>query len=171
MANKRRGKRRYHKNFAAIPFSQAVALATLADDTVLLSAILTTLVEDLYISSVKCSWGLRGLTAGEGPLNVGYAHGDLTVAEVKEFLDAELDDPDDIIQKERASRPVRHAGMYQGLAANEFIRNGEMIKTICKFTVGNDKSFNFWIHNRSGGTLATGAVVVIQGTIFGRWLR
>ncbi len=173
MAKQRPGRKRYtrRRNFVAIPFTFNLALSTLADDTVLKAAI-ATFGEDLFVISVDASWSLRGLTAGETPIEVGMNHGDLTVVEVEECLDAALTDPDDIIAKEQARRPVRRSGIFQGVSGTDIVlNNGVAIRTPIRFSVGNDHSLDIWAYNRTGAVMTTGAVLQVGGTIFGRWQR
>ncbi len=170
MPPKRRKSRR-SRGFVAIPFFTEITLSTLAQNTALAQALLT-LGEDLYALSIDCLWSLKGLTPGEGPVSVGFAHGDLTVAEITETLDASVSDPDDIIAKERARRPVRRAGLFSGIAATENLNNGVPVRTKLRFSVGDGHSINAFAVNRSGAApLTTGGIVVLAGTIYGRWQR
>ncbi len=164
-----RGNRR--KNFVAIPFAAGLTLSTLADGVVLAGAALAAFGEDIFIVSMDLLWTLRGGTAGEGPIIVGVAHGDLTVTEIKEALEAELTDPDDIIAKERARRPVRRVGVFPGLATNESLEDGKKIRQKVKFSVGDTHTLNLFAQNNSGGALTGGQICNISGTIYGRWQR
>lgn len=165
-----RRKRSRSKNFVAIPIGQGISLSTLADDTVLKSDPIT-LGEDLFVISTEFLISLRGLTAGEGPIEVGFAHGDLSITEIKEFLDAHLTDPDDITVKEKLTRPVRRIGMFPGLSGNEVLNNGIPIKTKGKFTIGDGHTFSLWVMNHSGAALTTGSAIRVDGKVYGKWLR
>ncbi len=169
MARKRRSNRR--KNFVALPFNTTVVLDTLANGAVIAADLLASLSEDLYVISVDGTWAMLGHTAGEGPIHVGYAHGDLSVTEIGENLTADLSNPDDIIQKERSRRPVRRAGSFPGLSTEEVLNNGVPLRTTIKFTIGDGNSFDIWAQNVSGATLTTGCTVRLDGTVYGRWLR
>ncbi len=162
-------RRRRKSNFVAIPFNVSLALSTLADNTVLATDLVDT-TEDLYVISVDGQFTIRGATSGEGPLAVGYAHGDLSVGEILENLNAEVGNPDDIIQSERARRPVRRAGSFQMLSPDEVLALGQVIRTTCKFSVG-EADLAMWIFNMSGAVMTTGAVLQCIGTIYGRWQR
>ncbi len=165
-------KRRSRKGFVAIPFQAVATLGTLNTDVVIAAdALGNALGEDLFVLSVACNAAIRGLTGGEGPLTIGFAHSDLSVGEIAEALAAEVSDPDDIIAKERARRPVRRHGTFSGLSTEEALDNGQTKKTTMKFSIGDGFNISCWVQNRSGANLTTGASVVFDGTIFGRWQR
>jgi len=165
-----KGRSRRNRNFVAIPFLANITVATLANDTLLSAAILT-LTEDLFVMSIDAQWQLRGVTVGEGPVGVGFAHGDLSDTEMLEALDASAPGPDDIIAIERARRPVRRSGFFPAITADEVLDNGITVRTKCKFSVGDGNSIDVWVVNRSGATMTTGALIKCSGTIFGRWQR
>lgn len=170
MAKRRRGKRR--RGFVAIPFSGDITLATLANSGVIMEDLLgSQLSEDLFCISVDICWAIKDLTAGEGPIDVGLCHNDLSVSEVAECLDVDLSDPDAIIERERARRPVRRSGKFSGVATEQTLNDGKEIRTKMKFTVGNGHCPAAWARNRSGAALTTGAIISYDGTLYGRWLR
>ena len=113
MAKRKPTGRKNRRNFVAIPFQTKINVGTPNNGDVV-SVAAFTLGEDLFHISVEGSWTRIGGTAGEGPILVGYAHGDLTDIEIGEALDASLSDPDDIIAKEKSRRPVRRAGNFHG---------------------------------------------------------
>ncbi len=170
MARKRRG-RRSRRGFVAIPFNAEVSLSTLSNNVAIAAGVSGTFGEDLYILSVDCTWSLRDQVATEGPLEVGFHHGDLSVTELNEALDASVTDPDDIIQRERARRPVRKVGAFNGLVANETLNDGKMIRTRIKFSVGDGHAFAFYVMNRSNAVKTGDAGVEVEGVIYGRWQR
>ncbi len=170
MAKKKQGKNR--RNFVAIPFNTDIVLATLADNTVLPATLFSSAFgEDIYVISIDASWILAGSSSQEGPIFVGFAHGDLSAAEILEALDAEQTDPDDRIAKERSSRPIRRVGGFDAQIANETLNHGVNIRTPMKMSIGNDHFVDAWAVNRSGATLTTGAIIHVNGTLFGRWQR
>ncbi len=159
------------RNFVAIPFTESLDLLTLADDTVKVSGILGgSLTEDLYIISIKAGWSLKAAgAAGQGPYAVGFSHGDLSATEVKEALTAQPLGPNDIIANEKARRPVRRVGVFQGFHTEEFMNQGVDIKTTVKLTVNDGKDINIYVHNKSGAVQTTGNLIQLTGVIFGRW--
>ncbi len=166
---KKRSKNR--RNFVAIPFVADVSLGALANAGVISIATLDAQFgEDIFIISVDCLFTIRGLTGTEVPIVVGFAHSDLTVGEIVEALGAELTDPDDIIQKERARRPVRRVGSISNVDPSNLM-DGKLIRQKIKFMVGDGHNLDFFAQNRSGAVLTTGATLTCDGTIYGRWQR
>ncbi len=164
-------RKRSRKNFVAIPYKFTIALGTLANGIVI-SIPFQTLGEDLYIISVDAAWSLRNLTAGEGPISVGFAHGDYSVTEIKEALDAEVTDPDDKIAMERSRRQVRVVGSFPGLNTEEVLNHGNKLRQKIGFSIGDGHFLQGWAQNDSGNAnLTTGANVLISGHIYGRWQR
>ncbi len=170
MPVKRTGRKRSRKNFVALPVSAQLTLGTLAANTVLTANLIATLTEDLFVISADLTWALLAHTAGEGPIEVGVAHGDLSVAEILEAVAAAPTGPGDIIQNERSHRPVRQSGAFPGLNTDEVIAQGSKVRTRCKFLVSDGVAFNAYALNRSGGTLTTGALVRVSGNLYGRWI-
>ncbi len=171
MARKRRGGKRRRK-LTAIPFTTRLTLSTLASSTVLkVSSLGNAFGEDFYCHSVHANYALSGATPTEGPLSFGYTHGDLSVTEVLEAITAELTDPDDIIAKERSRRPVRKTGNFPLQAADETFADGRNVRTGLGFSVGDTHKLDFWALNNSGAVLTTGAIIDVDGVLYGRWQR
>ncbi len=168
MPKKGSRKRASTARFQVIKFNANLALTTLGSTTVL-TQVLSALSQDFYAVSADCRWAIRGLTAGEGPLVVGYANSDLSVTEIAEGLDASPSSESDIIARERTRRPVRSAGTFSGVATEEVLNNGKPIRTKLKFNLANSLEVNAWIRNESGAVLTTGAVLEMQGKIYGYW--
>ncbi len=170
MANKK-GRRRRNPNFVVIPFTAALTLGTLVNNVVVQGAVIT-FTDEIKLISVDGTWSLRDGTAGEGPIAFGLSHGDLTVGEVSEKLNAIPTRRDDIILRERATRPVRRVGAFFGFATEEVFNDGRVKRTKLggKFRFSEDIALNLWAQNRSGATLAGGASVVFDGQMYGVWL-
>ncbi len=121
--------------------------------------------------AIDCQWSINNLTAGEGPLLVGYSVGDLSVTEIGECLDSEVVGPSDIIQNERARRPVNRVGVFSGVAAEENLFNGALKRTTLRnFPIQEvGGQVVMFVRNQSGAALTTGAVITGAGTLYGRW--
>ncbi len=156
-------------NKVRIPFSSEIALSTLADETAIFISVLGNLSEDIYLTGAKTQVTVRDLSAGEIPLQLAWAHGDYTLAEVKEALDASPAGPQDKIAIERAKRAVRNFGVIQVASNLDQFNLGSPKYRRLQFTVEDGEPINFVVMNRSGGALTTGATVEIQGDLFGYW--
>ncbi len=176
-ARKRRSRR--NRNFVAIPFQQTVAMSTLADGSVLtLNLLGTAFTEDLYVMSVDMASSVDGLTAGEAlPSDLGIAHSDYDVTQIKENLDVVLLGPGNKIEQERTRRLIRKTGVmneFDSASQTNLTMKGaggsSIIRTKCKFVAESGKGLDAWIQNRSGAALTTGAQWSISGTIYGRWM-
>lgn len=168
-------KRRRARNFVALPFSSSKLLGTLADGVAIVSPILATLTEDLFVVSVDVYWSIGNLTPGQDPILVGIAHGDLSVTEITEALDASPTGPRDIVANERAKRPVRRAGQFANPNATAqeqvALNDGKAIRTTCKFLVSDGVPLNMYAVNRSGAALSTtDPIVTFNGTVYGKWI-
>ncbi len=163
-------KKRSNRGFVPIEFETSITLGALANDAHV-NAVPVTFGEDLFVISADIFWTLRNHTAAEGPVECGLAHSDLSGTEVVEALDASLTDPDDIIAKERNRRPVKRAVQFAGLQTDEVPNDGKAIRTKFRRSIGDGFGLSLWVVNRSNGTLTTGTIVEVRGTIYGRWQR
>ncbi len=180
MPSKNTGRKRSRssKNFAAIPFDSNLALVTLANDALLSTDVFPgVLTEDFYALSADINASIEGLTAGEGdPMFGGFAHGDYSDAEIEENLEVSFLGPGDKIAQERARRLVRKTGMFAPpTTASTVMRlfgpsGSGQIRTKLKFVINSNKNLSFWIINKSGTALTTGAGLRFQGTVYGRWI-
>ncbi len=178
MPNKTRKRSRTSKNFAAIPIDFNLALSTLGSAALISQdALGGNLLEDFFAISCDILAQIRGLTAGEGdPTMGGFAHGDYSDAEIEENLESNLLGPGDKITQERARRLVRKAGIFTtdvpaAVTLKLQGRGGSgLIRTKLKFVINSGKTLKFYVHNLSGANLTTGAILIGQGTLYGRWL-
>ncbi len=122
-------------------------------------------------TSVKGTFAIRGLTPGEGPIQVGFSHNDYDATEIAEALDAtSATDRGNKIAQEQRNRLVRNAGSLPGIAAEEVLNDGKPIKQKLNWILNTGNTLAMWMRNLSGSTNTTGATLEFQGTIFGYWL-
>ncbi len=156
-----------------LPVRAQVALTTAADAAVE-QANLLALADEFQLRAVKCTYAIRGLTPGEGPINVGVANADLTDTEIEEAISASPTRRDDIIALERAKRPVRLAGTFPGILAEEVLDHGNPVITSKLPKIGwsfsDSTALALWGQNGSGATLTTGAVIEAVGVVGGYWI-
>lgn len=165
MARKSRRTRRF--NLRLVRTSTAVALTTLANVTVL-TAVVTGAADGAYRAmTLTNTWSLKGLTASEGPITVGYAHSDYTVTEIKEAIEAGASiSIGNKVAQEQANRLVRIVGSFSGLSTNEVLEHGEPISTKLNWFIPIGESVSIFAYNDSGATLTTGAIVDVTGKMF-----
>ena len=163
-------RRKRRKPLATIPDEDVITLSTLAAGTVIKQANPLELTEDYYAISMDITVALRDFTPAEGPIKIGWANDDLTVAEIAEAINAQPLGPSDIIEIERARRPVREFGLFPGLVSNESLNNGVTLRVPIRRLFSSGVGFVLWAQNRGAATLTTGAVVSMQYRLYGRWV-
>ncbi len=156
------------KNFVVLKVNAALQLATLANGIVV-DADLLDLADDVNLISADLQASILGLTAGEGPIEVGVNSDALTVTQVLEAITASPTSRGDRIALERTSRPVRSLGTFSGVGTEEVLNNGLPIRIKLKFALSQNQVLRLFALNLSGATLTTGAVVRLSGKIYATW--
>ncbi len=159
MAKAKRRRRRMSKY---IPGSvdQNINLGTLAAGTAILSA--TQVVKErTRVSSIDATYILSGMTKTDnvGPLEVGVAHSDYSLAEIDAFLERLTSwDEGDKVSQELSNRLIRRIGVFdvpadpgEAVALNE----GKKIKTKLNWILNAGQGLNFFVYNMGSGALAT----------------
>ncbi len=163
--------RKRNVKFSVIKFDFNRSLTTLAADAFTsINLLSNNMGRPCYAISVDTWWGLSDFVAGEGPLEVGYAHSDLSTAEIGECLDAEPNSPGEIIEREQASRPVRIAGLFSGFSSGEALNDGKPMRTKLGFTLDDAQNVLMWVRNLNANPLTTGASIRGIGKLYVRWL-
>ncbi len=151
-----------------VKFEAAISLSTLANDTVISAAALT-LAQDFDVISTDMTIAIAGLTAGEGPIDVGLADSVYTVAEIREWINAEPT-REFGAAAEQSKRRCRLYGTFSGNETEEVLNDGlPMRKRMFIRGISGNPIADIWANNNTGSTLTTGAVVSFQGTHWGRW--
>ncbi len=166
---KKKGYSRRRSRLVVLKFDVQVSLGTLADNTALLTSIISSFTTAFWCSSADVYWSLDGHTAPEGPLVVGLCHGAYTAAQVVEALDASPSGPDDVIAIEQGRRMVRRSGQFAGVVDPEVLNDGKAIRTKCRWTTGIAEDFELFVVNRHGATLTTGSQIHARGQLYGNW--
>lgn len=165
--NYRRNRR--SRKFAALKASVVLALATLADDTVI-SVAGPTLTQAFEVISTELTVAMRNHTADEGPIDYGLNQSGLTTTEVLEALDASPTSEIDVPAIEHTKRKVRIYGVFDGALPEEKVNDGSPVRKKMWVPVPDgDPLPEIWFRNRSGGALTTGTIMEIQVTYFGYW--
>ncbi len=164
---KHKGKRRSF-NLRRIRLTPELALGTLASDTALTVPIQGgTSTVPMRIVSVNATWQISALTADEGPLTVGYAHPDYSVAEIKECLESQAAiDLGDKVAQERANRLIRIVGTID--SEDERLNDGLPVKTRLNWQLPAGQTPNVFVFNEQTGALTTGSSLKVAGDM---WIK
>ncbi len=163
-------KRRWNPNNFISRIRSNMQLGTLASSTLIAAA--TTVVSDneYRVFSYKATWSLSDFTAGEGPINVGIAHGDYTSAEIEEWYESQNTmTRGNLVASEQGKRMCRQVGTFAGIAANETLNDGKPIRTKLNWAVPDGSTLAIWAYNAGNGTLTTSAELNTSGQIFAKW--
>ncbi len=162
MAKRRRS--RWGPNDKNIPFLSNLNVGAPLDGIVVKGTTLAASDRSYRLLSFTTQWAMRGHTASEGPIMVGYAHNDYSVTEIKEALEAEAAmATGDKVANEQANRLVRLVGTFQGALTDEVLNDGKPIRTRLNWAIPLGGNVAVFAYNRSGATLTTGSVIVNSG--------
>jgi len=171
---KKRG-RRNRRNFVALPIEGTVAVNLLpayeASADELTSSDYS---EDLYLMSADLLISIRNVTAGEGPIEFGVCHSDVTQAQLAAYLNSSGNvDPDDLdaIALARWGKYIRRLGYLSCITSDETVNNGMMKRYKIKMKIGNDHQLYAWAFNRTNAQMSDAGNLLFNGTAYGRWLR
>ncbi len=169
MAKHRASYRRKRTKLLKGNIDEAIALGTLANNTLLADVFDETVNERTYAISMEATWSLRDLTPGEGAILFGVAHGDYSAAEIEAVIEnAGSWNEGDLVSQEIARRKVRIIGQFEGQLGNEDFNDGVKLKTKLGWILNQGETLDVWAYNRSGAALTTGAFILLSGHI---WLR
>lgn len=162
----RKGSRKF--NLRKVRASPTITVGGLASATAVEEDFFGTNDEGYKVVSVEAAWSMENHTSNEGPVLVGFAHGDYTVTEIKECLESASINQGNLIQRERANRLVRVVGMFAGNSQDEVLNDGQPIKTKLNWYIPEGKTFLVWAYNDSSGTFTTGTLIHVNGH---GWIR
>jgi len=115
-----------------------------------------------WLSSIKAIWSLSGVTLADntGPLEVGIAHGDYTLAEIVEWITLSTGwDAGNLVSREIANRKIRRVGVFDtigagGVGSNFVLNEGRPIHTKLGWMLEQDQTVDYWVFNH--GSVAFG---------------
>ncbi len=160
--------RRRAMSLRRVRMTPELALSTVGSDTVV-RKLVTGASDGAYRAvTVKGIYALSGLTAGEGPITVGWAHSNYTVTEIKECIESSNSiSPGLLIENEQAQRLVRIIGTFPSVA-NSNLNNGNPIKTRLNWLIPIGSELQLFFYNEFTAALTTGAVGRFTGNL---WLK
>ncbi len=161
------GKPTYHRNYRLrkVHTTPAQALSTLAGVTAIVTG-LTAAADGAY-RLVSCIGihSVLGLTAGEGPITIGFAHSDYTVVEIKEAIESAASiSVGDKIANEKTNRLVRVIG--EVAAERPMLNDGMPVKTRLNWLIPIGKFVNIFSYNNNSGALTTGGIQNFSGDLW-----
>ncbi len=152
-----------------------ITLGTLADGAAVIADVdAIILTEDFRSLKTEFFIGTNeSIAAGDGPIYIGIADGELTAPEIAEQL--AQNGPlgrNDNLRTERGMRPiwvldVFGPGQQNGTGDKAF--HG-MAKKNLRWTFSNPAGWNWFAFNQSGGALVTGTVIRLRAKHFGVWV-
>ncbi len=166
-ARRRGGMRRYMKGL----ISQDLALSTLATETATTFNTGTT-DTNVKVTSVVCTYAAQGLDtsagSGQGPLAVGWAHGDYSSNEIEAWFQASGTwQEGDLVVREIRSRLIRTVGTFTvvdaGSDSGQQLNDGKPIKTKLNWFIEDGESLQGFVYNYGSGNLVTGIEVYFEG--------
>ncbi len=153
--------RRRYRRYLKGQLDVTKLLGTLAAETVISVAVVDTVVEKTWLSSIKARYDMQNWTNGAqvGPITFGLAHSDYTNAEIEEWIENTGSwDQGDLVQQEVARRKIRMIGSFESPAlATEtaLFNDGRPVTTKCGWSLVTGESVKFWLYNEGSGALAT----------------
>ena len=160
LAKRGRSRRKMGKYIKG-PLDLNIAGGTLASNTAVLGAT-PTVTERALVSSIVCEYSFAGFTGGDniGPVSVGVAHSDYTLAEIEAVLELNTGWAEaNKVGQEIAKRLVRRIGTFNVEAASagetSVLNDGKAIKTKLNWIVNVGQGLNFWIYNNGSAAFAT----------------
>ncbi|MFQ0997901.1 hypothetical protein [Gilliamella sp. CG33] len=138
-----------------------LSLGTLASKTAVLDAT-EVVTEKALVSSIVATYSLSNMTAAAdvGPIEVGVAHSDYSLAEIEGYLERTVSwSEGDLISKEISSRKVRRVGVFDfpspSGSGSYSLNDGKAIKTKLNWILTTGQGLNFWYYNQGTQALAT----------------
>ncbi len=134
---------------------------TLAGTTGLIGATVDQVGERMLVSSVVATYSLSGWTGGDniGPVMVGLAHHDYTLAEIEAYLEHQTSwNEGDLVSQEIANRKIRRIGVFESpgdVGADASLNDGKPVKTKLNWILVTGQGVNFWIYNQGSAAFAT----------------
>ncbi len=161
MARKRKsGRRRRMGRYIPGNVDEDFALGTLAPQTAILEAS-DVVGERTRISSVEAIFSLAGFTAGEniGPIEVGVAHSDYTLAEVEAWIERSTSwNEGNLVSQEISGRRIRRIGVFEvpdTAGDSVTLNDGKKIKIRLNWILNAGQGLNWYAYNQGGTALAT----------------
>ncbi len=160
-AAKRRSSRRKMGRYVKGNLDLDGDLGTLASRTAVLIST-DTVIDRTLVSSVVATYSLSGVSIGNdiGPVEVGVAHSDYTLAEIEAYLELATSwNETDLLDKEVQSRKIRRIGVFDspvgGAGGAYMLNDGKPIKTKLNWIMTNGQGLNYFAYNLGTAAFST----------------
>lgn len=147
-------------NYIRGNLTEDVPLGTLGARTAVLES--TPTVDDTTrVTSIKAIHSLSGLTPIEnvGPIMIGVAHSDYTLAEVEEWIELGSSwSQANLINRERGNRLIRRIGVFEIPALpteSTTLNDGKALRQKLNWRLAEGQGLNFWAYNLGEVALQT----------------
>ncbi len=164
----RRHSRRF--NLRRVRVIPQIPLSTLANVTVLTGAVTGSADGAYRAISISGTWSYKLVGTTEGPVVVGYAHSDYSVAEIKEALEIQNSiNVGDKVAQEKAKRLVRIVGVFSESlisGGSATLNDGKPIKTRLNWFIPIGKAVNIFAYNDAGLALEGSSVIDMNGDLW-----
>ncbi len=157
------------KKWHKLNFGEELALGTLAPLTVIEDNVIDDLAtERVHISSAMVMASVSGLAGGEGPVQVGFAISDWTVAEIAEKLAQSSNgwSRSDLASQEEIQRKgIVTFGAVTGDtgSGDNVIGDGDYVKVWLNFDLAIGQTISMFAYNTMSGSLTTGGELTMAG--------
>ncbi len=173
MARKGRGRRAMGRYLRG-NIDETKSLGGLGANTGIVQAFDGTVSERTFVSSIVASWSMQGWTDTDntGPITVGLAHGDYTLAEIEAWVEqagAATWEEGDLIAREVSDRKIRKVGTFGsaggGLLGSVVLNDGRNIKTKLNWILNAGQGIQMWAYNNGSAAVSGTTVpdVTVQG--------
>lgn len=150
------------KGYLKGSIDETIDLGTLAANTLVGADNSQSMTERTLVSSIKATYAINGMVAGQGPILFGVAHSDYTDAEIEQVIENTGSwNAGDKVQQEVAGRLVRQIGTIvglQGTGTNDSkFAEGRPVKTKLNWMFNTGQTLRWWAYNMSDAALSTAA--------------
>ncbi len=141
---------------------EGMSLGTLAAATGIIVPFDETVNERTLVSSIEAAYALSDVTpgAGIGPVIVGVAHSDYTLAEIEEWIEntGSWNEGDMISSREIGRRLIRRVGTFDepgSATATVTLNDGKPVKTKLNWVLLQGQGLSLWAYNKGSAAFAT----------------
>ena len=166
---RRRGGRRSRKYIRG-NINETLDLATLGGLALTSTGFDDVVNEKTLISSIVVTANMIGITSSndnDGPIMVGVAHGDYSMAEIEAVIENQGSwNEGDLVNQETQKRWVRKLGVFKfplGTDGVESLWDGAERKFKLNWILMQGQILSLWVYNLGTSAIDTGAKVYLEG--------